>query len=98
MNTFLGQLLAASHPHALAEKQEVEEFARRQGFKGELQRWDWAYYSNKLKQEKYALDDEMLKTLFQTGKCTAGGIRISQPNCMALLLKKWTISPNTMKM
>ena len=65
VNTFLGQLLAASHPHALAEKQEVEEFARRQGFKGELQRWDWAYYSNKLKQEKYALDDEMLKPYFK---------------------------------
>ncbi|MDE7374908.1 MAG: M3 family metallopeptidase, partial [Odoribacter sp.] len=65
VNNFLNQLLEASHPHALKEKKEVEAFADRQGFKGELQRWDWAYYSNKLKQEKYALDDEMLKPYFK---------------------------------
>lgn len=65
VNSFLTQLLAASHPHALAEKKEVEEFARRNGFTGELQRWDWSYYSNKLKQDKYALDDEMLKPYFK---------------------------------
>lgn len=62
---FLNQLLEASHPHALQEKKEVEEFAREAGLTGELQRWDWAYYSNKLKQEKYALDDEMLKPYFK---------------------------------
>ena len=65
VNRFLNQLLEASHPYALAEKKEVEEFARRNGFREQLQRWDWAYYSNKLKQEKYALDDEMLKPYFQ---------------------------------
>lgn len=65
VTSFLDQLLTASHRHALAEKQEVEDFARRKGFTGELQRWDWAYYSNQLKQEKYALDDEMLKPYFQ---------------------------------
>lgn len=65
VDKFLEQLLEASHPHALAEKTEVEAFARRQGFQGELQRWDWAYYSNRLKQEKYALDDELLKPYFQ---------------------------------
>lgn len=65
VDKFLEQLLEASHPHALTEKTEVEAFARRQGFQGELQRWDWAYYSNRLKQEKYALDDELLKPYFQ---------------------------------
>lgn len=49
----------------MKEKKEVEEFARKNGFTGKLQRWDWAYYSNKLKQEKYALDDEMLKPYFK---------------------------------
>lgn len=69
---FLGRLLGASHPYALAEKKEVEEFARKTGFSGELQRWDWAYYSNKLKQEKYALDDEMLKPYFKLEKVQEG--------------------------
>lgn len=62
---FLNQLFKASHPFAIREKQEVEAYARRAGFSEELQRWDWAYYSNKLKQEKYAIDDELLKPYFK---------------------------------
>ncbi len=65
VQAFLSELLTASHPHALAEKREIEAFARQKGFREEMQRWDWAYYSNKLKQEKYALDDEMLKPYFK---------------------------------
>lgn len=65
VNDFLTQLLQASHPFALQEKKEVEDYARSVGFKEELQRWDWSYYSNKLKREKYALDDEMLKPYFK---------------------------------
>lgn len=72
VNDFLARLLEASHPYALAEKKEVEDFARKSGFTGELQRWDWAYYSNKLKQEKYALDDEMLKPYFKLEKVQEG--------------------------
>ncbi|WP_298616707.1 M3 family metallopeptidase [uncultured Odoribacter sp.] len=62
---FLTQLFTASHPFTLQEKKEVEEFARSLGFNDELQRWDWSYYSNKLKQKKYDLDDEMLKPYFK---------------------------------
>ena len=65
VETFLNELLASSHPYAIKEKVEVEEFAKQLGFNDTLQRWDWAYYSNKLMQEKYALDDEMLKPYFQ---------------------------------
>lgn len=72
VRNFLSKLLAASHPHAIAEKREIEEFARRNGFGEEMQRWDWAYYSNKLKQEKYALDDEMLKPFFRLEKVQEG--------------------------
>lgn len=72
VKTFLNELLSASHPYALEEKKEVEEFARKSGFSEKLQRWDWAYYSNKLKQEKYALDDEMLKPYFKLENVQAG--------------------------
>lgn len=65
VNSFLGRLLNASHPFALKEQKEVEDFARRSGFTEELQRWDWTYYSNQLKQEKYALEDEMLRPYFK---------------------------------
>lgn len=65
VNDFLQHLFSSSHPAALKEKEEVEEFARKEGFTDTLQRWDWAYYSNKLKQARYTLDDEMLKPYFR---------------------------------
>ena len=58
VNNFISELHEASYPYALKDKKEVEDFARKAGLKGELQRWDWSYYSNKLMQEKYALDDK----------------------------------------
>lgn len=65
VSQFLQQLLAASHPFALADKKEAGDFAGQSGFQGELQRWDWMFYSNKLKQAKYDLDDELLKPYFK---------------------------------
>lgn len=65
VNDFLQLLFAASHPAALKEKKAVEDFALQLGLADGLQRWDWTYYTNKLKQEKYALDDEMLKPYFR---------------------------------
>lgn len=65
VNTFIEELHAASYPFNVKDKKEVEDFARKNGLNGELQRWDWSYYSNKLMQEKYALDDEMLKPYFK---------------------------------
>ena len=65
VNRFIEQLHEPSHAASLRDKEELEAFARERGLEGELQRWDWSYYSNKLKQEKYALDDEMLRPYFR---------------------------------
>ncbi len=72
VNSFIEELHKASHPASLKDKEEVEEYARKSGLKGELQRWDWAYYSNKLMQERYALDDEMLKPYFKLENVQSG--------------------------
>jgi len=45
---------------------ELNEYARANGFGGDrIEQWDYSYYSEKLKKEKYALDDEMLKPYFE---------------------------------
>ncbi|MDD4109034.1 MAG: M3 family metallopeptidase [Prolixibacteraceae bacterium] len=61
----LDDLFEASYKVALDEKSEVGEFARKSGFKDELMPWDWSYYGEKLKNEKYDLNDEMLKPYFE---------------------------------
>lgn len=72
VNEFLNNLLNASHPAAERDKSEVAEFAKSLGFADELQKWDWAYYSNKLKVAKYSLDDEMLRPYFELHKVIDG--------------------------
>lgn len=72
VNQFLDQLVAASLPAAREEVKEVEEFARQQGFKGKLERWDWSYYSEKLKNAKYSYNEEELKPYFQLEKVIDG--------------------------
>ena len=72
VNEFLDQLVEASLPAARDEVKEVEEFARQQGFKGKLERWDWSYYSEKLKNAKYSYNEEELKPYFQLEKVIDG--------------------------
>ncbi len=42
----------------------VEDFALELGHTGKIERWDWAYYSEKLKKARYNIDDEILKPYF----------------------------------
>lgn len=55
------QLLEASWPAAKKELHDVQEYANSLGFKGMLQRWDWSYYSQKLKVQRFSYDDEEVK-------------------------------------
>ncbi len=63
--SFLDELLDKSVTKAREEVEELQAFIRESGEDFELERWDWAYYSEKLKQKKYAFDDEQLKPYFK---------------------------------
>lgn len=68
VNDLLDQLYNAGHPHALKDKETIEQLAKEEGLEGELQRWDWAYYSEKLRKKRYNLTDEMTKPYFELDK------------------------------
>ena len=68
----LGDLYEASHNKAVQEKAEVQEYADKIGFEGEIIPWDWAFYSEKLKVEKFDLNDEMLKPYFELNRVIDG--------------------------
>ena len=62
----LDQLRDAYMPAALAEVQEVEDYAHAHGFyAAHLQPWDFSYYSKKLKMEKYSISDDDLRPYFE---------------------------------
>lgn len=65
VDKFLADLLEASMPFAKKDLAQVQEYANKNGFLGDLQRWDFSYWSERLKNEKYAMDPEMMKPYFQ---------------------------------
>lgn len=64
VQTFLHDLARQSKPQAKADLAEVSAFAAEHYGRTELQAWDIGYYSEKLKQEKYAISDEQLRPYF----------------------------------
>ena len=62
----LNQLLEAYKPTALQEYAEVQALAKEeQGNDFVLMPWDWSYYSRKLQERKFNLNDEMLRPYFE---------------------------------
>ena len=75
---FLDELHQKSKPFAVKEFAEVQEYAEKAGFEGTIQRWDWAYYSEKLKSEKYDYTDEEVKPYLQLEKVISGVFQLAQ--------------------
>ncbi len=65
---FLKELYSASRQAALRDYENIQKYASSSGLNGNLERWDWAYYSEKLKKIKYDIDDEILKPYFSLDK------------------------------
>jgi peptidyl-dipeptidase Dcp len=65
VNAFLKDLLDKTLPFAKQDVAEVEKYAKSTGFEGKLMPWDFSYYSEKYKNEKFAVNDELLKPYFK---------------------------------
>ncbi|MBR5850809.1 MAG: M3 family metallopeptidase [Alistipes sp.] len=63
--SFLDELLAATKEYAELDYKTVSDFAASRGFEGTLMPWDWAYYNEQYKNEKFALSDEVVKPYFK---------------------------------
>lgn len=71
---FLENLKQYAMPVAEAEINELTLYAKRNGFTGDrLEKWDVSYYSEKLKKDKFNINDEVLKPYFSLEN-TLGGL------------------------
>jgi oligopeptidase A len=86
---FLRDLAKRSKPQAQEELQEIVDFASEHCAQQKLQPWDYTYYGEKLKQQKYAISDEELRPYFPEKQVISGlfevvsrlyGLRIEQQN------------------
>lgn len=75
----LDDLMANYRDRARQEVAEVEACARRlEGEQFELKAWDFAYYSQKLKKERYDYDPDMLRPYFELSKVIDGVFGLAQ--------------------
>jgi len=78
VNSFLNELLEKAKPAAKQEFNELEAFAKTLDDIDHLEKWDGAYYAEKLKQKLFDLDDEKLKPYFKLENVINGVFKVSQ--------------------
>jgi peptidyl-dipeptidase Dcp len=77
VKTFSKDLLEKAKPAAVREFTDLKAFAKKLHGIEQLEKWDGAYYSEKLKQQLFSLDDEQLKPYFQLEKVLNGAFTIA---------------------
>lgn len=78
VNSFMLELLQKARPAAKTEFGELENFAKEIEGIDRLEKWDAAYFSEKLKQKRFDLDDEQLKPYFELNNAINGVFTISE--------------------
>ncbi|MEY8251194.1 MAG: M3 family metallopeptidase, partial [Colwellia sp.] len=69
---FLENLAIKSQHQGKQDFKELSDFAASEFKQDNLQAWDLAYYSEKLKQSRYAISDEQLRPYFPKDKVVSG--------------------------
>tara|TARA_R110002124_G_scaffold131910_1_gene294311 strand:- start:39593 stop:41617 length:2025 start_codon:yes stop_codon:yes gene_type:complete len=78
VESFLEELLEKSKPAAENEFGDLEDFAKGLDNIDSLQKWDGAYYAEKLKQKLFDLDDEKLKPYFKLENVINGVFTVAE--------------------
>ena len=77
VNDFLSSLLEKALPAARRDVDMLKEYAKKHDNLDTLQAWDHSYYSNLLKEEQYAFNDEILKPYFQLENVIQGAFYVA---------------------
>lgn len=77
VKAFLGEILEAAKPAGKSDVEEAANYARKNDGLENLQKWDFAYYTEKLKQEKFQIDDDMLKPYFKLEDVIDGAFKVA---------------------
>ena len=73
----LNELMEPALKKAKYEASELQKIINKEGGKFELKPWDWWYYAEKLKKQKYAFDEEELRPYFKLENVRAGAFAVA---------------------
>jgi peptidyl-dipeptidase Dcp len=74
---FLNDMWKPTVRKAKSEVDEMQKVIVNEGGKFNLEPWDWWYYAEKVKKEKYALDEEMLRPYFKLENVVSGAFAVA---------------------
>lgn len=74
--TLLTKLWDAALPMAAEEAKELQKMIDKDGGNFKLQSWDWWYYTEKLRKEKYALEESELRPYFSLASVQEGAYEL----------------------
>ena len=74
---FLNDLWTPSLAQAKIEAADMQKLINSEGKDYKLEGWDWWYYAEKVKKEKYALDEEMIRPYFKMENVRQGAFDIA---------------------
>ena len=73
----LNQLWKPALKRAKMEARDLQKMIRREGHSFELKPWDWWYYAEKVKKDKFALDEEMLRPYLKLENVIQGAFDVA---------------------
>lgn len=78
VHEFSNELLEKAKPAAVREFEQLKDFAKKLDGIDRLEKWDDSYYSEKLKQQLFSLDDEQLKPYFMLENVIDGVFKVAE--------------------
>jgi peptidyl-dipeptidase Dcp len=93
VNAMLGQLAPAAVANAKREAADLQAMITKEGGDFELAPWDWAYYTEKVRADKYSFDENQLKPYFEMTNVLENGVFYAANQLYGLTFKKRTDLP-----
>ena len=75
---FLDEIWGKLQKSAQSEAQILQDKMNRDGIEGDLQVWDWWYYTEQVRAEKYAFEDNEVKPYFSTDRVLEGALSVAE--------------------
>lgn len=93
LNKFFNGLITAATAKAQVESDEIQKMIKSKGQDFKLEPWDWNYYAEMVRKEKYDLDENQIKPYFELNNVLEKGVFYAAQKLYGITFKARTDIP-----
>ncbi len=93
VNKFFGKLIPAATAKAQTESDEIQKMIKAKGQDFTLEPWDWDYYAEMVRKQKYDLDENQIKPYFELNNVLEKGVFYAANKLYGITYKERTDIP-----